>query len=251
MFLFLFLPSLSVLVHSSSHVILYHTHLVLHLNRYGISSDDDNRARETKALPFQAYGALGMAREEDPDSGSSQFFFLKWLQALVAPGRNTLDGYYACMGYVVQNEDVLKQLQLGDKIVYAKVIEGLENFSPSAVKMESQVYANLNSVPSVPVNDKILTSMKSSIITTKVSKAAFLEATKEGAAIDVRNKAKRVETQSLERKLRDQVELTSGPEKGTVRLVDLGGSRGARGLATDGVQGGSLIDQLKQYGGEG
>ncbi len=61
---------------------------------YGITSDDDNRAKETKALPFQAYGALGMAREEDPDSASSQFFFLKWLQALVAPGRNTLDGIF-------------------------------------------------------------------------------------------------------------------------------------------------------------
>ena len=42
----------------------------------------------------QAYGALGMDRSnEDPDSASSQFFFLKWLQALVAPGdiyNNTL-----------------------------------------------------------------------------------------------------------------------------------------------------------------
>lgn len=27
---------------------------------YGITSDDDNRATETKALPFQAFGALGM-----------------------------------------------------------------------------------------------------------------------------------------------------------------------------------------------
>ena len=44
-----------------------------------------------------------MARSnDDPDSGSSQFFFLKWLQALVAPGRNTLDGYYSCFGYVVK-----------------------------------------------------------------------------------------------------------------------------------------------------
>jgi peptidylprolyl isomerase len=48
---------------------------------YGITSDDDMRATETPALPFQAYGALGMAREnEEPDSGNSEFFFLKWLQ---------------------------------------------------------------------------------------------------------------------------------------------------------------------------
>ena len=103
---------------------------------YGITSDDDNRATETKALPFQAYGALGMARGNDnPDSASSQFFFLKWLQALVAPGRNTLDGYYSCFGYVVANEDILKQLQVGDKIVYARIIEGGENLVvPTAVK---------------------------------------------------------------------------------------------------------------------
>jgi peptidylprolyl isomerase len=60
---------------------------------YGITSDDDMRSTETTALAFQAYGALGMARDnEQADSGSSQFFFLKWSQALVAPGRNTLDG---------------------------------------------------------------------------------------------------------------------------------------------------------------
>jgi peptidylprolyl isomerase len=95
---------------------------------YGITSDDDSRATETKALPFQAYGALGMARgNDDPDSASSQFFFLKWLQALVAPGRNTLDGYYSCFGYVIKNEDAIKELHVGDTIVYAKVIEGAEN----------------------------------------------------------------------------------------------------------------------------
>ena len=45
---------------------------------YGVISDDDGRATETMILPFQAYGALGMARDNgEPDSGSSQFFFLK------------------------------------------------------------------------------------------------------------------------------------------------------------------------------
>ena len=37
---------------------------------YGITSDDDKRATETMALPFQAFGAVGMARNnEDPDTG--------------------------------------------------------------------------------------------------------------------------------------------------------------------------------------
>ena len=46
------------------------------------------------------------------------------------------------------------------------------------------------------------------------------------------------------------VEETVGVE-GAVRLVDNGGSRGARALASDGMQKGSLVDQLKQYGGPG
>ena len=52
------------------------------------TSDDDMRATEGFANPFQAVGAMGMVHEpEDNDTGSSQFFFLKWDQGLVAPGR--------------------------------------------------------------------------------------------------------------------------------------------------------------------
>lgn len=102
---------------------------------YDITSDDDMRATETMALPFQAYGALGMARDNDNDSGSStdsassEFFFLKWKQALVPPGRNTLDGYYSSFGYVTENGDLLGQVTEppGATIQSAKVIEGLEN----------------------------------------------------------------------------------------------------------------------------
>lgn len=96
---------------------------------YGITSDDDNRATETMALPFQAYGAIGMARDNaEADSGSSQFFFLKWRQALNPPGRNTLDGFYSCFGYVTStNEQLLSQVTTDDKIVFAKVTSGLEN----------------------------------------------------------------------------------------------------------------------------
>eukprot|EP01038_Epipyxis_sp_PR26KG_P012026 gene12026-16097_t len=98
---------------------------------YGVTSDDDLRATETMILPFQAYGAVGMARDNEiPDSGNTEFFMLKWKQALIAPGRNTLDGFYSCFGYVVENENILGQLVEGDsKIVSAKVISGLENLS--------------------------------------------------------------------------------------------------------------------------
>jgi peptidylprolyl isomerase len=100
---------------------------------YGITSDDDNRATETFALPFQAYGALGMGREnEDPDSASSEFFLLKWSQALIAPGRNTLDGYYSCFGYITSpNVDLLSELKLGDTIEYMRVIDGINNLKRS------------------------------------------------------------------------------------------------------------------------
>lgn len=97
---------------------------------YSITSDDEGRALDTQKLPFQAYGAIGMARDEDVDSASEDFFFLKWRQALAPPGRNTLDGYYSCLGYVVSdNVDLLSQvLDKGDKIVSAKVVSGMENF---------------------------------------------------------------------------------------------------------------------------
>jgi peptidylprolyl isomerase len=96
---------------------------------YGATSDDDARATDTMSLPFQAFGAVGMARgNEDVDSGSSQFFLLKWSQALIAPGRNTLDGFYSCFGYIVSpNEYLLSQMTPTDKIVYAKVVDGMQH----------------------------------------------------------------------------------------------------------------------------
>uniref|UniRef100_A0A7S1XWK7 peptidylprolyl isomerase n=1 Tax=Phaeomonas parva TaxID=124430 RepID=A0A7S1XWK7_9STRA len=94
---------------------------------YSYTSDEDNRATETFSLPFQAYGALGMARlPDDADSATSQVFFVKWDQALVPPGRNTLDGFYSCFGYATKNAELLKQVQPGDVVVSAKVISGLD-----------------------------------------------------------------------------------------------------------------------------
>ena len=97
---------------------------------YGVTSDDDLRPSDTMALPFQAYGAVGMARDnEDADSASSQFFLLRWQQALIPPGRNTLDGFYSNFGYITSpNVDLLRQINEGDdiKIVKARVTSGLE-----------------------------------------------------------------------------------------------------------------------------
>ncbi len=72
-----------------------------------------------------------MGREtEDTDSGSSQFFLLKWNQALIPPGRNTLDGFYTCFGYVTSKNEklILPQInQQADGILSAKVVRGLDN----------------------------------------------------------------------------------------------------------------------------
>jgi peptidylprolyl isomerase len=96
---------------------------------YGINQDDDGRGSATQVLPFQAYGALGLSHpDEDIDGGvGGQFFFVKYDQGLMPPGRNTLDGAYTCFGYTVEGSDFLKNAKPGDKIVKAEVLGGLEN----------------------------------------------------------------------------------------------------------------------------
>ena len=95
---------------------------------YGITADDEDRALDVQLLPFQAVGAVGLARDvDDVDSASEDFFFLKWKQGLVPPGRNTIDGNLACFGYIVSgNEDLITQIRGGDSIVSAKVTKGAE-----------------------------------------------------------------------------------------------------------------------------
>jgi len=54
-------------------------------------------------------GALAMARSQDPNSASSQFYFT------LAPS-HFLDGNYAVFGKAVEGMDVIKQIQVGDKM---------------------------------------------------------------------------------------------------------------------------------------
>jgi peptidylprolyl isomerase len=46
---------------------------------------------------------------------------------LTPAGLNLLDGNYTVFGYVVEGEDVLRELTKKDKIVSMKVIQGSEN----------------------------------------------------------------------------------------------------------------------------
>lgn len=96
---------------------------------YEYTSDEDLRATESMADPFQAYGAIGMAHDpENPNTASSQFWMLKWDQALVPPSRNTLDGSQACLGYITSNEQILGQVEKGDQVTSIRILEGLDNF---------------------------------------------------------------------------------------------------------------------------
>jgi peptidylprolyl isomerase len=94
---------------------------------YGITLEDAGRYQEHPVLPFSAYGTLGMARGDDPNGGSSQFFFFLFEPELTPAGLNLLDGRYSVFGYVVDGKEVLGQLKAGDKIESARVIQGLEN----------------------------------------------------------------------------------------------------------------------------
>ncbi|WP_066377646.1 MULTISPECIES: peptidylprolyl isomerase [unclassified Anabaena] len=79
-------------------------------------------ARVSKPPELQhKQGAVAMARSQQPDSASSQFYF-----ALADLG--FLDGNYAVFGYVTDGFDVVNKIQQGDRIQSAKVTQGAENF---------------------------------------------------------------------------------------------------------------------------
>ncbi|ANV85222.1 peptidylprolyl isomerase [Picosynechococcus sp. PCC 7003] len=79
-------------------------------------------------LPFNAYGALALARPaDDANGGSSQIFFFKFDNELAPPGFNLMDGRYSVFGYTVAGQDVLENLSKADKIISAKVVNGSEN----------------------------------------------------------------------------------------------------------------------------
>ncbi len=65
-------------------------------------------------------GAIAMARSNQPDSASSQFYFA--LDEL-----HFLDGNYAVFGQVTEGFDVVNEIEQGDRIEDAEVISGLDN----------------------------------------------------------------------------------------------------------------------------
>lgn len=95
---------------------------------YEFTFEDVGRYRDEPVLPFNAFGTLAMARREaEPNSASSQFFFLLKESELTPSGTNILDGRYAVFGYVVDGQDILRELKAGDVIKSVKLVNGNEN----------------------------------------------------------------------------------------------------------------------------
>jgi peptidyl-prolyl cis-trans isomerase B (cyclophilin B) len=83
--------------------------------RYGEQLTSPTATRQL-ALSHER-GAVAMARSNDPDSASSQFYVA--LQALPE-----LDGRYAVFGRVSSGMEVIDRIQQGDTLIRARVIEG-------------------------------------------------------------------------------------------------------------------------------
>ena len=102
---------------------------------YEETLEDLGRSNEQPVLPFNAYGTIAMARSEfEPNSGSSQFFFLLRDSELTPTGSNLLDGRYAVFGYVTEGKDFLDGLKVGDTIESIKILSGEENLTTKAPK---------------------------------------------------------------------------------------------------------------------
>lgn len=95
---------------------------------YGFTTEDVGMYLAQPVLPFNAYGAVALARPTtDANGGSSQFFFFKFDTEVTPPGYNLMDGRFAVFGYVTEGADVLEKLTAEDKIISAQVVEGKEN----------------------------------------------------------------------------------------------------------------------------
>ncbi|KAH8072253.1 peptidyl-prolyl cis-trans isomerase [Aureococcus anophagefferens] len=104
---------------------------------YGETTEDGQRGSAQTVLPFQAYGALGMARDEyEADSASSQFFFLLFDSDLTPAGKNLLDGRYSCFGYTIAGSDFLGAVEEATsssvKIPSAAALRRLQGARPRA-----------------------------------------------------------------------------------------------------------------------
>ncbi|KAJ3709350.1 hypothetical protein LUZ61_013055 [Rhynchospora tenuis] len=103
---------------------------------YGETLEELGRYKAQTKLPFNAFGTMAMARDEfDNNSASSQVFWLLKESELTPSNANILDGRYAVFGYVVQNEDYLADLKVGDVVESIQVVNGVENLANPSYKI--------------------------------------------------------------------------------------------------------------------
>ncbi len=65
---------------------------------------------ETSVNVPHIHGAISMARSNNPDSATSQWFIVDWPHATTGPQRAQLDGQYAAFGNVIEGLDVLSAI---------------------------------------------------------------------------------------------------------------------------------------------
>ena len=95
---------------------------------YKYTLEQLGRYLDVPIIPFNAYGAVALAHPGfNPNGGSSQFFFFKFDTELTPPGFNLMDGRYSVFGYTVKGKEIIEELTTKDKIISAKVIDGLDN----------------------------------------------------------------------------------------------------------------------------
>eukprot|EP00850_Spirogloea_muscicola_P016881 SM000140S00630 [mRNA] locus=s140:347225:349181:- [translate_table: standard] len=95
---------------------------------YHDTLEELGRYKTISKLPFNAFGTLAMAREEfTNDSASSQIFWLLKESELTPSSANILDGRYSVFGYIVENQDLLADVKVGDVIESMRVVQGKEN----------------------------------------------------------------------------------------------------------------------------
>ncbi|WP_341525615.1 peptidylprolyl isomerase [Nostoc sp. UHCC 0302] len=98
-------------------------YIPLEIKPKGAATPEYNKPFDATARPVELahkLGAVAMARSQQPDSASSQFYF-------ALADLPFLDGSYAVFGNVTQGFDVVNKIQQGDRIDSAKVTQGAEN----------------------------------------------------------------------------------------------------------------------------
>src|ERR687885_169214 len=124
---------------------------------YGITLEDAGRYRDQPVLPFSAYGTVAMARPgDDPNGGSSQFFFFLFEPELTPAGLNLLDGRYSVFGYLVEGKEVLEQLKEEDVVESAKVVKEAENLSQPQLTEETAEQAQKSTGEDVVESAKVV-----------------------------------------------------------------------------------------------